>query len=199
MSETQLNTGYGALDNNADVDTIFERRIAPAGTKVTVAVLPAEATLTPGKEVVKARFEIVAPDNLEGIKFEEMLWMGNVPRDPERPYATSFHVSRATATRVVAGVLQKPVEADGVRDYFSTIPRPDNSLESVALALVEGLNAFTGRTFETVIGVRVDIDQLTKQPKLNPNTGEPYPPKQTLGRIAYPRQRAAKTNGAAAA
>ena len=182
----EQNTGYSSMDNCGDVDSIFKRRTIPAGTLVTLALLPAALDLTPGKERINVRAEVVDPDEFDGIKIDQAQFLGNDAKDPDAPFNTSYHVARANLTRIVAAVLNKPVTDPEVGTYWSSIPRPDDSLESCARAYVEGLNRLVGKTFQTRTALKVSLNK-DGSPKINPNTGDPYEPQVTIGRPMYPR------------
>ncbi len=179
-------TGYGSMDDCGDIESIFERRTIPAGTKVRLSLLPATLDLTPGKERINVRAEVVEPDVYDGIKIDQAQFLGNEARDPEAPFNTSYHVARANLTRIVAAVKNLPVTDPEVAHYWRDIPRPDDSLESCARAYVEGLNRLAGQTFETITALKQSVDK-NGAPKINPNTSEPYAPQVTIGRPSFPR------------
>lgn len=189
------NTGYSSMDSCGDVDSIFVKRIVPAGTRVTFTLLPSALNLTPGQERINVRAEIVSPDEYDGIKVDQAQFLGNDAKDPEAPFNTSYHVMRANLTRIVAAVLGKPISDPEVDGYWATIPRPDDSLESCARAYTEGLNRLVGRTFESITALKQSVNK-DGSPKINPNTGEPYPPQVTIGRPVYPRPEDAATRAA---
>lgn len=186
-----LNTGYGAVDNCGDVDAIFTKRTIPAGTECTLALLPATVDLTPGQERITVSVECVDAGEYDGVKFDEAFFLDNTPKNANEPYNTSYHFSRAQLTRIVAAVRNLSVDDPKVAGYWASIPRPDDSLESIARAFVQGLNSLSPQTFKSAVALKQDMQKGATgrydTPKMNPNTGEPYPPKNKLGRLVYPR------------
>lgn len=193
--KTASSTGYGSMDSCGDVDSIFTKRIIPAGTRVKLSLLPATLDLTPGKERINVRAEVVDDDEYDGIKIDQAHFLGNEPKDPEAAFNTSYHVARANLTRIVAAVKGLPVTHPDVAGYWASIPRPDDSLESCARAYVEGLNRLVPGTFESITALKQSVG-ATGRPKINPNTGEPYPPQVTIGRPSYPRPEESATKAA---
>lgn len=188
MDDTRT-TGYGSIDDVGDVDARIKRRIIPSGTVARFCLLPAALDLSPGKERINFRAECVTPGPYDGVKIDQAFFLGNEPTNPEEPFSTSYHYAEGAFTRVVAAILGKPVTDPEVRHYWSAIPRPDDSLESCARAMVEGLNRLQGKQFDSRTALKQDMTkgpdgQLT--PKINPNTGEPYDPRVLIGSPQYP-------------